>query len=807
MRNASLITQGLLEHLTPWFEDATAIYLLIAFVRASGVAALASLLARAVARGAEIKVLTGDYLYLTEPEGLAQLLDLGVEVRLFRSGGESFHPKAFLFQSDRALHLVVGSSNLSQSGLIAGIEWNLGVDGDLLEPEDPVAQFLSLYYAEPTEPVNRVTLEAYRRERERAKATTPALSELWASMDSAPSRGDAFPFVPTDDQGEPIRLRPAQEEALRALYAAWEERQSKGLVVLPTGLGKTYLAAFAAHHFRRVLFVAHREEILRQALATFQRVHPTRRAALFTGRQKGSGELLFASVYTLAQRRHRARFAPDAFDLIVVDEFHHAAAPVYSQLLTYFRPKFWLGLTATPERRDHKDLYALCDGNLVYQLSLPEAIGRGWLVPFHYFGKWDPTDYNQIPWRRTHYDPDQLAYAQLRETFAELVLQAWRSHRQERTLAFCAGVAQADYFARYFSRRGVAGAALSGRSSWSERQQAIAALRQGRLSVLFSVDLFNEGLDLPGVDTILLVRPTDSSVVFLQQIGRGLRPAPGKTACTIIDLVGNYRNADQRLAWLGVPSTAATLRRLGTAHTLAGLPPGCSISLDLKLIDLLKRLVQRRAPRPRQLVEAYTSLQAELGRRPTYLEFCLASGIEPMQAVRDDFGSWVGLLEAAGALSETEAAAYRATRGWFETLERTQMAQSYKMVLLEVMLARGESRWDQPITPEEAALPFFEFLQVDRRWAKERQPQPLLQPPFRRAEVAALIARNPMTFLARSAPEYFRWDGERFAITLPGLAPHREAIYQWTRETVTFRLHRYFAISRSPGPVEPTLPR
>lgn len=803
MRSASLITRGLLERLAPLFEEATAIYLLIAFVRASGVAALAPWLARAIARGAEVKVLTGDYLYLTEPQGLAQLLDLGAEIRLFRSGGESFHPKAFLFQSDRALHLVVGSSNLSQSGLIEGIEWNLWVDGALLEQEDPVEQFLSLYYAEPTEPVNPMTLEAYRREREQAQARQPGWSELWASLDRAASLNELGLAEAGEEESEPIRLRPAQEEALQALYRAWEEGQARGLVVLPTGLGKTYLAAFAAHHFRRVLFVAHREEILRQALRTFQRVHPARRAALYSGRQKGEGDLLFASVYTLAQPRHRSRFAPDAFDLIVVDEFHHAAAPVYSNLLHYFRPRFWLGLTATPERRDHKDLYALCDGNLVYQLGLPEAITRGWLVPFRYFGKWDPTDYERIAWRRTHYDPEQLAYAQLREGFAELVLQAWRSHRQGRTLAFCAGVAQAEYFARYFSRRGVAGAALSGRSPWSERQQAVEALRRGRLSILFSVDLFNEGLDLPAVDTILLVRPTDSSVVFLQQVGRGLRPAPGKAACTIIDLVGNYRNADQRLAWLGVAATSATLRRLNTTSTPAGLPPGCTIALDLQLIDLLERLARRRAPRPRQLLEAFSSLQAEFGRRPSYLEFCLASGIEPMQAVRDDFGSWVGLLEAAGALSDAEAAAYRATRGWFETLERTQMAQSYKMVLLEVMLARGESRWDQPITPDEAALPFFEFLQAERRWAKERQPQPLLKPPFRRAELAALIAKNPMTFLARSAPEYFRFQDNRFAIALEGMADQRGAIYQWTREIVAFRLHRYFATSRPPAPQSP----
>lgn len=806
MRSASLITQGLLERLAPLFEGATAIYLLIAFVRASGVAALAPLLARAIARGAEVKVLTGDYLYLTEPEGLAHLLDLGVEIRLFRSGGESFHPKVFLFQSDRALQLVVGSSNLSQSGLIDGIEWNLWVDGALLEPEDPVEQFLSLYYAEPTEPVNRVTLEAYRREREQAQTQAPGLSEVWVSLDRSSSLGDVTAAVPEDEPREPVRLRRAQKEALQALYAAWEEGQTKGLVVLPTGLGKTYLAAFAAQHFRRVLFVAHREEILRQALATFQRVHPERRAALYSGRQKGEGELLFASVYTLAQGRHRARFAPDAFDLIVVDEFHHAAAPVYSHLLTYFRPKFWLGLTATPERRDHKDIYALCDGNVVYQLSLPEAIGRGWLVPFRYFGKWDPTDYDRIPWRRTHYDPDQLARAQLQEAFADIVLQAWSSHRQGRTLAFCAGVAQAEYFAHYFSRRGIAGAALSGRSPWSERRRAVEALRQGKLSILFSVDLFNEGLDLPAVDTILLVRPTDSSVVFLQQVGRGLRPHSGKSACTIIDLVGNYRNADQRLSWLGVSATLASLRRHGAASTSAGLPPGCSVALDLRLIDVLERLARRRAPRPRHLLAAYTALQAELGRRPSYLEFCLTSGIEPMQAVRDDFGSWVGLLEAAGALSEAEAAAYRATRGWFETLERTQMAQSYKMVLLEVMLARGEAGWNQPITPEEAALPFFEFLQTDRRWAKERQPQPLLRPPFRRAEVAALIARNPMTFLARSAPEYFRFQGHRFAIALDAIEDQRSAIYQWTREIVAFRLHRYFAQARPPAQAGPTPP-
>ncbi len=340
-----------------------------------------------------------------------------------------------------------------------------------------------------------------------------------------------------DDTYVQLKPRPAQVAALEELERTLEEEYDKAMVVMATGLGKTYLAGFFAQRFTRVLFIAHREEILYQAQKSFQRIMPDRTYGVYNGQHKeGEADCVFASIYTLGRKKHRESFEPDRFDLIVVDEFHHAAAASYQSVIDYFQPKFLLGITATPDRMDGKDVYAICGGNVAYQIHFIETIRRGWLSPYRYYGVYDDTDYTNIRWLGTRYDEEQLAAAQLRRSQASKIYEAWLKHKQTRTIGFCSSIKQADFLANYFLEQGTNAISLHSGTVGITREEAIRQITEGSLEVIFTVDLFNEGIDIPSVDTLLFVRPTESLTVFTQQVGRGLRLAEQKTHCTIIEL-------------------------------------------------------------------------------------------------------------------------------------------------------------------------------------------------------------------------------------------------------------------------------
>lgn len=336
--------------------------------------------------------------------------------------------------------------------------------------------------------------------------------------------------------------RPIQVEALAALEQTRSAGHRAGLVVMATGLGKTWLAAFDSDRpeFPRVLFVAHREEILTQARDVFRHVRPEARLGFFTSREKISdADVVFATVQTL--HRHLGSFAAGSFDYIVVDEFHHASARSYRKVIDHFEPRFLLGLTATPERLDGADLLALCGDNLVFRRDLVDGVERRELVPFRYWGVADTVDFAPIPWRNGRFDPASLDAAVATEERAEAAHREWAARSVERTLAFCCSIRHAEYMAGHFRSLGVAAVALHSQSETGLRARVVDQLERGDLAVLFTVDLFNEGVDLPTLDTVLMLRPTESPVVFLQQLGRGLRIAEGKEHLDVVDFVGNHR--------------------------------------------------------------------------------------------------------------------------------------------------------------------------------------------------------------------------------------------------------------------------
>ncbi|HRQ48738.1 MAG TPA: DEAD/DEAH box helicase family protein, partial [Rhodocyclaceae bacterium] len=349
---------------------------------------------------ARLRILTSDYLDVTDPEALRLLMLLqeqGAQVRVFEAAGSSFHMKAYLFShfgEHRHLHgtAFIGSSNISRQALTDGLEWNYRIDF----PGDD--GFLEA----------RTRFEELFRHRR-----TVALTHAWIDRYEARRIPPPRAVAPGSEETEPPPTpTPVQIDALAALSATRRNGYRRGLVVLATGLGKTWLAAFDAEQAgaRRVLFVAHREEILNQAAETFVRIRPRARVGFYMGQVRDTQvDVLCASVQTLGRNAHLERFSPQHFDYIVIDEFHHAAAPTYRHLLGHFAPQFLLGLTATPDRTDQSDILSLCDDNLVFNRNLFDGIEASLLAPFHYFGIWDASvDYKEVPWRNGRFDPDQL---------------------------------------------------------------------------------------------------------------------------------------------------------------------------------------------------------------------------------------------------------------------------------------------------------------------------------------------------------------------------------------------------------------
>ena len=707
--NKKLVTGGddpFLPHLSAAMASASEIDLAVAFIRATGLRLLlpdlqVALSPNAAQTGlpARVRVLTSDYLDVTDPDALRLLMLLqaqGAQVRVYESAGSSFHLKAYLFsRTPNAQEGVqgtafIGSSNISRQALQDGLEWNYRVDY----------------------PGDDGFLEARRRFEElfanpRSAPLTDAWIESYEARRVPPPRAVSPGTLEQDPPPEPSSV---QKRALVALAETREKGFRRGLVVLATGLGKTWLSAFDANQVgaRRILFVAHREEILTQAAQTFQRIRPHSRIGLYMGeRRDAEVDVLCASVQTLGRRAHLERFSPQHFDYIVIDEFHHAAAPTYRRLLSHFAPHFLMGLTATPDRTDQSDILSLCDDNLVHTCNLFEGVGEGLLVPFHYFGIFDEVDYREVPWRNGRFDPEQLSNKLATLARARHALKEWLQRRQRCTLAFCVSIAHAEFMAKQFSQAGFEAAAVYAGSTLG-RTDALGRLRDGRLAVIFCVDLFNEGLDLPGIDTIMMLRPTESKILFLQQLGRGLRLNDGKDKLVVLDFIGNHQgflHKPQALFGVGASfKQMAEFARKVESNRLE-LPEGCYVNYDLQIIEFLKSLDSE------GIQKEYEALKIGMGRRPTLGEF-YRSGTS-VQKMRQQYGSWFELVNVMGDLDENEQATATAHRDFLRDLEATNMTKCFKMVLLEAF--QELDGWHSPPTLPELAARSWEVLNRRQR--------------------------------------------------------------------------------------------
>ena len=779
--------------------------LAVAFIKRSAVESLLPALREALSRETRIRILTTDYLDVTDPDALDLLLSLGegrgkgrIEVRCFLSAPsgdtpQGYHPKAYLFERENGRRIAfVGSSNLSNAALSGNIEWNIFLrETDLADPVDQLSrEFETIFASSRSAPVNSEFVGNYRARRK----TSPWVQGLSGVL---------------DESSDP-RPTPLQEEVLLSLAELRADGAQRALAILATGLGKTFLAAFDTQGFSRVLFLAHRREILDQARETFLRVYPGKKASMVAeGVSDLSGDLVFAQVQTLSRPSRLSTIPRETFDYIVVDECHHAEAPSYQRILDHFRPKFVLGLTATPYRMDNGDIFALMGGHVACRKTFIEGIREGLLVSFHYFGLKDVVDYEEIPWRGGRYDPEALERALIESRRAEATLQAFREHEGTKTVAFCVSRLHARLLAEAFSREGIGAGYLTGVTPSGERQSTLRKFREGALSILFVVDLLNEGVDIPEIDRVMLLRPTDSPTVFLQQIGRGLRLAPVKSHLTILDFIGNHRRAHYVLPALtgrepkngNWAEEAGTILRQYKQERL-DLPPGVLLSFDWEAIELLEARILAAEPRETSLLLTYESLWEALGHRPTLVETALEGEVHPRE-ILTFFGSWQRMLEALAqrrsdpfVLSEPERRLFAEAGDFFREIERTAMTRSYKMVLLSVWLDR-DGGLSRPISLQELTAGFRKFFN-----------DPLHRKDLAGTEIFDIdhvtdrtlegyIQRNPINAWAgqnrkKNDTAFFHYDKNSRTLFFEGKGADLPGFEEALRERVEYRLCDYF---------------
>ncbi|GGQ07441.1 DEAD/DEAH box helicase family protein [Shewanella litoralis] len=673
----------------------------VSFIQRSGLDLIFDALSDALERQASIDIVTSDYLCITDPVALRHLMILqsrGAKTKIFTcKSGQSFHMKTYIFvqqhsdQNDTGC-AYVGSNNISKAAFTHAFEWCLR--HDLIENQDPSEfnyirqQFLQIFNHQQS---IHLTDDFINRYAEKRKVVKPPLAIV--------------------NEVEPEEPAPnfAQQEALSALANTRLALQSKGLVVLATGMGKTWLAAFDVQQFnaRKVLFVAHREEILLQAERTFKTLLPKLISGHFNAKTKVvDADIVFASIQTLGQQTHLNQVNPNHFDYVIVDEFHHAGASSYQSLLNHFTPQFLLGLTATPERTDQADILSLCDNNLVYEKNIIDGIELGILVPFQYQGINDDTvNYQDLPWRNGKFDPKALENQFATEKRAKHVFGHWQKHKQQRTLAFCVSKAHADYMANWFSHRGINAVSVHSGSD-VRRAEALSLLASGKIEVIFSVDLFNEGTDLPSIDTILILRPTESKILFLQQLGRGLRTSPetNKKFVSIIDFIGNHISFLNRpMALLQASDHKQAIARLNNPK----LNHQCLINIDPELINFWQQLKLDYTKADQQ----YQLLKDELGHRPTATEF-YHSGYA-WNKMTQQFGSWFEL-----AISQEPQDSQLKTLSPYLTLlsrgvEKASMSKCFKAILLEAFIELNGLR-----TPPSIDALCIKSWQVFKRYPK-----------------------------------------------------------------------------------------
>ncbi|WP_276357044.1 DUF3427 domain-containing protein [Cohnella caldifontis] len=630
---------------------------LVSFIKWSGLRILMDQLEQFTSAGGQLRVITTTYMEATDYKAIKELSRLpNTEIKIsYDTDRTRLHAKAYIFKRDTGFTTAyVGSSNLSNPALTSGLEWNLKVT------EKDSYDVLKKIEA---------TFESYWNDRE-FQNFSPSDQEQEKQLLQALGKNKRneqeslyFPFEihPYDYQKEILE----KLEAQRTLYG-----RTKNLVVAATGVGKTVVSAFdykrfaQKHSNARLLFVAHREEILKQSRDTFRFILKDMNFGELHvgGAQAESLDHLFISIQSLNAMRLTESTTPTFYDYIVVDEFHHAAAPSYQKLLSYYKPQILLGLTATPERMDGRDVLSYFNDTIAAEIRLTDAIDRKLLCPFQYFGVTDQVDLSQVKWSRRGYDLNELENLYTNNRIrAVQILNSLRRYvtdmEQVKGLGFCVGVDHAMYMAKVFNEAGIPSIALHGKSNDEDRQLAKMRLASGEIKLIFVVDLYNEGVDIPEVNTILFLRPTESLTVFLQQLGRGLRLAEGKECLTVLDFIGqahqNYNFQEKFRALIGrTKHSVQHYIENGFAH----LPRGSFIQLEKQAKAYILRNIKQAAVNRRSISNRMKYFEQDTGLPLTLEHFVHYHGLSLFEFYGGRTGnrSFHGLMVEAGLLEPYE---------------------------------------------------------------------------------------------------------------------------------------------------------
>lgn len=682
IQNPSLIANAddntMMAALRAELKTAASFTISVAFVTNSGIGALKEALIGFKGRG---MIITSDYQDFNSPDALRELLQLrNVEIRIM--SGHSHHAKGYVFDHDDHVTALVGSSNLTRDALIDNSEWNLKFsthhDGDIADQLNTALK----RHVETSEPLTEEWIQAYSERRK---------PPVFRSSTSAAIPGDAAAHT---------RILPnkMQTEALDRLRALIESGQNRALIISATGTGKTILAALAAREFdpERVLFIAHTAQILRKAASEFQKVFQTTSddTGFFIGQQRETHKrFTFATVQSLSRMDNLADISPKQFDYIIIDEVHRSGAESYRRIIDHFRPEFLLGLTATPERTDGFNVYELFNHNVPFEIRLGDALESRMLVPFDYYGV---SDYESMS-GYTISDDSTVDEKVARERVEHLVrvLEDYCFPSGTKGLIFCSSNKEATRLAEELNRYTLYGkplrvVALSGADSIQRREEIVDKLQAGDIDFIITVDIFNEGIDIPDVNVIMMLRSTQSSIIFTQQLGRGLRKAKSKETLRVIDVIGNYANnylipialtGDRS----GDSDTARETIRRSRTHPVAG---SSTISFDEvtteRILESLKRanLIDKR-----KCKEAILNLEYRLGQLPRLIDFETHESINPY-LMASKYKNYWSLLHS---LKFVDAAPSDKERGFLNMLSAILLSgkRPQELLLLKQLCRHG----------------------------------------------------------------------------------------------------------------------
>ena len=667
----------------------------VAFITQSGLDAIKSQLADLARNNIHGRLLTSTYLAFNNPEVFQSLLLIpNLEVRISLRDG--FHSKGYLFTQKDYYSFVIGSSNLTMNALKVNYEWNIRLTS--YEHGEVIQQIQNHLESEwkTAKPLTQQWITEYAK----------SYKELPVAADFDESvLENSTPF--TIGRIVPNAM---QQEALANLRDLRDSGARRGLVISATGTGKTYLAAFDVQQFKpkHMLFIVHREQILDSAMESFMRVLPDEQAGAFgklSGTEKNiSAKYLFATIQTISKPEFREIFGEDYFDYILIDEVHKAGAKSYLDVIDYFKPKFLLGMTATPERTDNFNIFELFDYNIAYEIRLQDAIEENFLSPFHYFGV---TDYEKDDLVISETTDLQYLVSNERVKFLLNKINYYGcSHNNPKGLIFCSRKDEARELSDIFNAQGVASTYLTGEDSIAKRELEVSRLESGHLKYIFTVDIFNEGIDIPKINQIVMLRNTQSSIVFIQQLGRGLRKHKSKDFVTIIDFIGNYKNNYMiPMALSGDTSRNKDNLRKGTFDTnfIAGLS---AINFEevakervFKSIDAVK------LDSMRELRDIYLNFKNRLNHVPYLADFSKQNIVDPMLIANKLDSYYSFLVKMGDAEGEISATANKYLT--FLSKEILPGIRRHEIILLSKMINENQS---------------FSFAQLSELFAKSGLP-------------------------------------------------------------------------------------